>query len=179
MTKYIACIRGIGPGDPRKTNEKLRGVLESIGFSNVQSVISSGNIIFESDESDVGKLEARIEAAWPEQLGFEAATIVRSQSQLQAILDADPFGGVPHGQSTYQLVTFLKQPKKLDVALPYQPEGKPYKIVGQLGDTVFSVADNTAPKTVELMSWLERQFGKGITSRTPLTIGRILKKMDY
>jgi uncharacterized protein (DUF1697 family) len=178
MTKYVALIRGIGPGDPQKTNDKLRGVLESLGLTNVQSVISSGNIIFESSETDVRKLESRIEVAWPEQLGFEATTIVRSQSQLQAILDADPFGGVPHGQSTYQLVTFLKQPKKLDFALPYQPEGKPYKIVGQIGDTVFSVADNTAPKTVELMSWLERQFGKEITSRTPLTIERILKRMN-
>jgi hypothetical protein len=27
------------------------------------------------------------------------------------------------------------------------------------------------------MTWLEKQFGKDITSRTPLTIQRILKRM--
>src|SRR5687768_15284545 len=103
MTKYAALIRGIGPGDPRKTNEKLRGVLESLGFSGVESVISSGNIIFESDESDVHKLEEMIEEAWPKQLGFQATTIVRSEQQLQKIIDADPFKGAAHSESSYLL----------------------------------------------------------------------------
>jgi uncharacterized protein (DUF1697 family) len=178
MTKYVALIRGIGPGDPQKTNEKLRGVLESLGLTNVQSVISSGNIVFESSETDVRKLESRIEAAWPEQLGFTAATIVRSQAQLQQIIDADPFDGIPHGQGSYLLVTFLKNPVTPNFQIPFQPESKTYKVVGYTDGVVFTITDNTAMKTTELMTWLERQFGKEITSRTPLTIERILKRMN-
>ena len=48
MTKYIAFLRGIGPGNPNMRNEKLRGAFEELGFKNVQSVISSGNVIFDS-----------------------------------------------------------------------------------------------------------------------------------
>ena len=79
MTKYVALIRGIGPGDPRKTNKKLCGVLQELGFTDVESVISSGNVIFESPETDSAALEEKIEAAWPRLLGFTATTIVRSQ----------------------------------------------------------------------------------------------------
>ena len=178
MTKYIALIRGIGPGDPRKTNDKLRGVLESLGLSKVQSVISSGNIIFESDEEDVNKLEKMIEEAWPKSLGFEASTIVRSQAQLQNIVDSDPFDGGQHSSSSYQLVTFFKRPNKPSFELPYQPEGKPYIVVGHADNVLFTVTDTTKIKTPDVMVWLEKQFGKDITSRTLLTIGRILKKMD-
>lgn len=178
MTKYVALIRGIGPGDPQKTNEKLRGVLETLGLSDVKSVISSGNIIFESAEEDGNKLEEMIEAAWPKQLGFKATTIVRSRPQLQKILEADPFNGAQHSESSYLLVTFFKQPQKPDFDLPYQPPGKPYKIVGYTDNVLFSITDNTIMKTTDLMTWLEKQFSKDITSRTPLTIQRIIKKMD-
>lgn len=177
MATYVALIRGIGPGDPQKTNKKLCGVLETLGFSNVRSVISSGNVIFESDESDIRKLESKIEAAWPALLGFRATTIVKSQAQLQKLLDADPFNGTPHAEGSYLLVTFFRRPAKPGFSLPFQPPGKPYKIIGYADDTLFSVTDNSVIKTSDLMTWLERQFGKDITSRTPLTVQRILKKM--
>ena len=177
MTKYVALIRGIGPGDPGKTNEKLRGVLESLGFSSVESVISSGNIIFESNEHSVRKLEEAIEAAWPKQLGFQATTIVKSQTQLQELLDADPFNGTAHSNSSYLLVTFLKRPTRPNFSLPYQPPGKPYKVVEYADGVLFTITDNTVIKTTDLMAWLEKQFGKDITSRTPMTIQRILKRM--
>ena len=178
MTKYVALIRGIGPGDPQKTNEKLRGVLESLGFFRVQSVISSGNIIFESDESDPHKLEDLIEAAWPEQLGFTATTIVRSQAQLQRVIDIRPFGETPHSAASYLLVTFFRRPTQPEFDFPLYPPNKSYRIIGYEDDALFSITDNTIIKTTDLMTWLEKQFSKEITSRTPLTIQRILKKME-
>ena len=178
MTKYAALIRGIGPGDPQKTNEKLRHVLETLGFSKVASVISSGNIIFESEETDIHKLEDMIEAAWPRLLGFQATTLVRSQAQLQEILDADPFDGTPHTEHSYLLTTFFKRPTEPSFDIPYQPPGKPYKVVAYADGVLFTVTDNTIVKTTDLMTWLEKQFGKEISSRTPLTIQRILKRME-
>lgn len=178
MTKYVALIRGIGPGDPQKTNKKLCEALETLGFSNPTPVISSGNVIFESDETDTKKLEEIIESGWPELLGFQATTIVKSQQQLQKLLDADPFSGIVHSPSSYLLVTFFKHPTKPDFEMPFQPEGKTYKIIGQNGDALFSITDNTIVKTTDLMTWLEKRFGKEITSRTPLTIERILKRMN-
>lgn len=177
MAKYVALIRGIGPGDPRMTNDKLRGVFEALGFTDVQSVISSGNIIFTSEIRSTSKLEAMIETAWPKMLGFERSTIVRSEQQLRALVDANMFADMTHGKSSYLLVTFFKHPTTVDFELPYQPSGKPYQLVACTSDSLCSVTDNTVAKTPDLMGWLEKQFGKEITSRTPLTVERILKKM--
>lgn len=177
MPNYVALIRGIGPGDPNKTNEKLRGVLESLGFSRVESVISSGNIIFQTDIIETATLESMIEAAWPKLLGFEATTIVRSERQLEDLLNVDYFKDLTHSERSYLLVTVLKHPQKPDFAMPYQPPGKTYIIAGYENGAVFSITDNTQVKTTDLMVWLERRFSKHITSRTPLTIRRILKRM--
>lgn len=178
MAKYVALIRGIGPGDPQKTNEKLRSALEGLGFSNVRSVISSGNVIFESSETDVNKLESKIEAAWPKMLGFNAMTIVRSLAQLQKVLKAGFFDGLEHAEGSYLLLTFFKRPTKPTFDMPYQPPDKPYKVLGVSDNVLFTVTDNSVVKTTDLMTWLERQFTKDVTSRTPLTIERIVKRMQ-
>jgi uncharacterized protein (DUF1697 family) len=36
--KYAAFLRGIGPGDPRMRNDQLRGVFESLGYSDIPKI---------------------------------------------------------------------------------------------------------------------------------------------
>ena len=57
MIKYVALLRGIGPGNPNMRNDKLRSVFEKLGFSNVKTVISSGNVLFESLLKNVNEIE--------------------------------------------------------------------------------------------------------------------------
>lgn len=178
MTKYIALLRGIGPGNPNMRNDKLRGVFEELGFDNVQSVISSGNVLFESDRTDAKAMETEIEAAWPAKLGFESTTVIRSREQLQKLIEEEPFEGLAHGPKSYLLVTFFKHPIKIDFDFPHQPAGKTYKFIGPADLALYSVTDNTQVKTTDLMTWIEKKFGKEITSRTWLTVNRILKRMQ-
>lgn len=177
MTQYAALLRGIGPGNPSMRNEKLRRVCEELGFANVQTVISSGNIVFESDSGEPGEIESTLEAAWPEHLGFESTTILRGRHELEALVELEPFGDREHGRETYLLVTFTKAPPQVDFGFPHQPEAKDYQIVGGTARELFSITDTTSATSPDVMGWMERQFGKEITSRTWLTVGRILKRM--
>lgn len=172
MTTYAAFIRGIGPGDPRKSNESLRGVLTELGFENVQSVITSGNLIFTSDSADPEGLGDRIEEAWPELRGFSATTIVRSREQLGALVDRLPYAE-PHDRENYQLVTFFKRPQQRQDP----PEGMAIRVVGFVDGALCTVSNPSDLKTPEAMRWLEKTYSKELTSRTPLTLGRVLKKM--
>src|SRR5581483_8879431 len=109
MPKYVALLRGIGPSNPNMHQKKLEGVLEELGFSNVKTIISSGNVVFESPLKDIAKLEDKIERAWPAKLGFNSMTIVRSREQLKALVDKKPYGSTEHSRENYLLVTFFKQ----------------------------------------------------------------------
>src|ERR1700761_1842515 len=71
MPKYAAMIRGIGPENPNMRGEKLKMAFESLGLTNVRPVITSGNVVFESDITDTVRLESMVEAAFPRLLGFE------------------------------------------------------------------------------------------------------------
>lgn len=178
MAKYVALLRGIGPGNPNMHSSKLRGVFESLGFSDVQSVISSGNVVFETSINDTGSLESLVEKALPEQLGFTSTTIIRSQEQIEHLLKLDPFEGLQHSTGSYLLVTFFKNPTQVQFELPYQPPDKTYKLIGSTDNALFTVTDNTQVKTTDLMTWFEKQFGKEISSRTWLTVQGINKKFS-
>ena len=91
-TKYVALIRGVGPANPSQSNKNLKNVCEELGYRDVETVISSGNVIFETDSNDKDALGRELENAWREELGFESTTIVRSQQDLKRLVELKPFG---------------------------------------------------------------------------------------
>ena len=110
MHRYAALLRGIAPSGPNMTNDKLRGVFEGLGYQHVASVLASGNILFDSEESDVPALEQRIEGALTSELGITSSTIIRNHRELRTLLDSDPFPDLTHGSGTYLTATFLRYP---------------------------------------------------------------------
>jgi uncharacterized protein (DUF1697 family) len=176
--RYVALLRGIGPMNPNMRNEKLREVFRKLGFQNVQTVITTGNVLFESPSRAVKRLEATIEEAFQDHLGFSSTTIIRSHRQLYRLVDDNPFGKIEDTPTTRLNVTFLKEKQGTDLRFPYRAEKKGYSVVGMHGREVFSVVDLTGATTPDVMAWLEKQFGKGITTRTWKTVGRILKRLE-
>jgi uncharacterized protein (DUF1697 family) len=174
---YIAFLRGIGPGDPRKSNESLRKVFESCGFENVRSFISSGNILFESGEKDAVKLEKKVEKAFRDTHGIEVATFIRTKAEIETFLETAPFGKRKHSSTTYLIVTFLKKgvdAKALEAVLKDKKSG-----VGSYDKNLNALCnsvDTTASKTPDFMQKLEKLLGKEITTRTINTVERIAKR---
>lgn len=173
MPAYVALLRGIAPMNPNMRNQKLREVFEGLGFTKVQTVISSGNVLFETDKTDQLALETLIEQAIVDELGFTSATIIRSQAQLQALVEARPFKGAEHSKQTYLTITFLKTPLPAPARMS---SGKDYKITHTTPAEVCAVTNVDQLHTPDFMMQLEKQFGKTITTRTWKTVERILAK---
>ena len=167
--KYIAFLRGIGPGDPRKSNESLRSVFEKMGFENVRSFISSGNILFESSETDTAKLEKQIEEGFEKHLGISIGTFVRSKEELDAFIATKPFGEMKHSRQTYLTVTFFKKGAKVGKSKDYTYDKKLH--------AVCAVTNMTLEASPDFMIRLEKAFGKNITTRTYNTLERITSKL--
>lgn len=180
MTRYVALLRGIAPALPHNSNAELRAVHEGLGLRRVGSVLASGNIVFETDETDVPQLERRIQAALVDQLGIGGGTIIRSLEELRALLERDPFNGLTHGRGTYLVTTFLKDGELAPTEIPDDPDPK-VRVVGfdAPARAFLAVIDNSVPgKTPDFMTWLDRTYGKSITTRAWLTVQRIVRKLE-
>lgn len=153
---YVALIRGVGPGNPNMSGPKFTEFFEGLGFTKVKPVIASGNVVFESKETDEKALEDKIEENLPKKLDFSRMTIVRSEEDLKKLVKSDPFKGVEDKAPNYLLVTFFKDRRK----------------------EIATVLNMNTDKSTNFMAKMDRDHKKEVTSRTWKTIHRILKAME-
>ena len=91
--KYIALLRGINVGgNNRVPMAELKNCFENAALQNVKTYINSGNVLFESDEEDIKKLQTTIEAAIQESFGFPVSVLVISDATLQSVIKHAPSG---------------------------------------------------------------------------------------
>jgi uncharacterized protein (DUF1697 family) len=92
MPRYIAFLRAINVGGHHTVKmDSLRQLFESLGYSNVETFIASGNIVFETTAKNARILEREIENGLREALGYEVATFIRTDAELAAIANYRPF----------------------------------------------------------------------------------------
>jgi uncharacterized protein (DUF1697 family) len=91
MPRYAALLRAINVGGHTVKMDELRRIFEAIPLRRVESVIASGNILFDSASTDAAKLESRIEASLEKALGYEVGTFVRTGPELAAVVALEPF----------------------------------------------------------------------------------------
>ena len=91
MTRYIALLRAINVGGHVVKMEHLRRLFEQLGCSNVETFIASGNVIFETASTASASHEEKIARHLGESLGFNVATFLRSDIELDRIARHRPF----------------------------------------------------------------------------------------
>lgn len=92
MSKYAAFLRGINLGRHRRiSSAELRSLFEGMGFRDVGTFRTSGNVVFDAGREPLAKMGVRIEQGFAESLGYEVAIFLRTVSEIRAIVDHMPF----------------------------------------------------------------------------------------
>lgn len=92
MTKCISSLRGINVTGQKKIKMKELGFLyKSLGFTNVQTYIQSGNVIFECAEADLASLVVTIESGIKQKFGYDVSVLVTTPKKLRKIIDNNPY----------------------------------------------------------------------------------------
>jgi uncharacterized protein (DUF1697 family) len=167
----IALLRGVNVGGHKKIPmAALKRAFEAMGFQDVRTALASGNVIFETSSKDP-RLDLAISRGLEKTFGFPVPVILRTVRELRAIVDSDPFRSVPSAPDVKPCVTFLpeKKPGRSRVRLPTPGPG--FRVLRVTPGEVFSVVKLSEDgRTPDLMAFLERAFGKGITTRTWPTV---------
>jgi uncharacterized protein (DUF1697 family) len=149
----------------------LKRAFESAGFTDVRTLLSSGNVVFTAARRAPAALERHIEAVLGAKLGTPFLTMVRSVDQLRALLAADPFQAFRVPSGAKRVVTFLRKPPG-KVALPPTRDGA--RILAVRGTEAFTIYERT-PKGPVFMTLIDKTFGKEQTTRTWETVAKIAK----
>ena len=174
--QIVAFLRGINVGGHAVMKmPDLKKAFEKLGFGNVRTLLASGNVIFESKETDRKVLTNTIEAALRKAWKKDISVILRSLDDLKKLESTEPFKGIKATPSTRLYVTFLSEKASpRAITIPYNtPE---ICILHATPTEVCSVVDLSKGKgTPELMALLEREFGSNLTTRNWNTVVKALK----
>lgn len=145
----------------------LRKCLEEAGYSQVRTVLASGNVVFDAKTAQPSAIEHRIEKVIEEGLGRFFGSTVRTAEHLQTLIESNPFSGFDLDPEAKLVVTFLRRPASTMPQVPMERDG--VRILKHLGTEVFTayVPNEKGPV---FMNMLERAFGREITTRTFETV---------
>lgn len=108
MKTYIALLRGINVSGQKKIKmADLRGYLEELNFENIRTYVQSGNVVFQSKESNQVTLAGQIEKKIAEKYGFDVVVMVKTRQELVHVLENNPFIRDRQEDTSRVYVTFL------------------------------------------------------------------------
>jgi uncharacterized protein (DUF1697 family) len=177
MIKYVAFLRGINVGGHKTIKmEELKKAFEALGFESVKTLLASGNVLFVAPAASESTLAKKIEKKLAMAFGHEIGVLIRKIEGLQRLAEANSFAGVKVTPQTRLYVTFLAEKAKSSLKIPYASPDQNFKIIRATESEVCSVLIlSSNSRTVDLMSILEKEFGRKVTTRNWNTISKILK----
>ena len=92
MTQYVAFLRAVNLARRRRvSSSELRSLFEELGFEDVGTFRTSGNVIFGAEPEPLLRMAERIETGLAEALGYDVVIFLRTASEVRAIANHQPF----------------------------------------------------------------------------------------
>lgn len=170
MPRYAAFLRGVMPTNAKMPD--LKQAFEAAGFTDVSTLLSSGNLVFTASSASEAALQRKAEAAMTGRLGRAFLTIVRPVDALREMLASDPYRAFRLPGEAKRIVTFLRERPASKLTLPVELDGA--RILAVDGKSVFS-AYVPSPKGPVFMKLIDKTFGSEQTTRTWQTVTKVTR----
>lgn len=133
MITFTAFLRGINiSGKNKVPMAELKMIFEGLGFSEVKTMLNSGNVVFNSESEDLKEITQKIKTALAEKYDFDIPVVVLKKSELEEIVAQAPqwWGTedkafyhnlifIMEGTNSEQIMTALGEPKaEIEQILP-------------------------------------------------------------
>ncbi|GGZ16220.1 DUF1697 domain-containing protein [Novosphingobium colocasiae] len=91
MTRYCAFFGSINVGGNRLSMADLRYAFEREEFANVETVVASGNVLFDYDDRPTEGLEELFAHMMADRFDIESFVAVRTKDEVRTAIDENPF----------------------------------------------------------------------------------------
>ena len=178
MPRYIAFLGSINVGANRLTMADLRYAFEREEFENVETVVASGNVLFDYDERPTQGLEELLAHMMAERFDIDSFAAVRNVDEVREAIEANPFAatGDPAKVHTLFLSGEAREQDFAQLAQTHATRGPEQLALGPrclFIDYVEGVGRSRLTN-----AFIERRLGQRGTARNIASLRRILAKME-
>ena len=172
MPRYVALFRGINVGKAKRVAmADLRSLLGRLGYTDVKTLLNSGNAVFTARAGSPEKMAARIRGAVADDMGVDAMVVVKSDQDVAAMIAGNAFGKIA-SDSSRLLVAMCGGEKALAALAPLAGKdwGRERVHVGKHAAYIWC-ADGILESTA--LGALMKELAGGGTTRNWATLGKI------
>ena len=167
---YLALLRGINvSGHNKIPMAELRQLCTELGWSDVQSYIQSGNLVFRSETSPEN-MEAELETALQRRFGFSIPVVVRSAEAWASYTKNNPFPKAAASEPKWVLLTLSKQPPNKNTKEELLERADKGERVARVGDVLYIHYPQGVGRSKLTPALLDRLVGSPVTARNWRTV---------
>ncbi|HLV15594.1 MAG TPA: DUF1697 domain-containing protein [Xanthomarina sp.] len=169
---YIVLLKGINVGGHKKVPmADLRELLATSNFKNIQTYIQSGNVILQSSEKNLLKIEEIIKNAILKHFGFEVSVLVKTRLELQRIFESCPFSEEQKKNSYFIMLHDLSEDNLVKTVSEKVYEGETYKIIK---DCIYFFSEKGFGQAKFNVNFFERKLNTFATARNYKTMLKLM-----
>lgn len=178
MTRYVALLGAINVGGNRLSMADLREALEREDFEEVETVVASGNVLFEHEQRPSEGLAEKLAWVVRDRFDIDTFAVVLTREELAAAIAENPFAD--DGEEKFVHTLFCDgQPGENQVrGLILDHEGRgPERIASGTRALHIDYVEGAGNSKLT-GDFITRRLGLRGTARNMRSMKRILAKMD-
>ena len=175
---YVALLRGINVGGKNMVSMKaLKDSFERLGFEGVQTYINSGNILFQTSETDARKIEDQIDRMLVRDYALKGKTVVRSQPEMARLVKTIAKTWRIDPQSRYNVIFLRHAIDSRKVLTQLTPDADIEEVVYCPGTLLWSARVTDLKRTM-MAKLSSKAIFQEMTVRNVNTTRKILELME-
>jgi uncharacterized protein (DUF1697 family) len=171
MTRFVALLRALNVGGRKLSMDDLRAVVQSLNFTDVQTYIQSGNVVF-SGVGTTSTSEERLEKAIKERFGIEVPTLVRTASQWQSYLEP-PFSSEELSSPNHVLLGLCKDEPNASAAEVLAKRATYDECIKMDGNAIWLYFPNGIGQSKLTPALIDKATGSATTLRNLNTVRKL------
>jgi uncharacterized protein (DUF1697 family) len=173
VPRYALLVRGINVGKAKRlAMADLRALLADAGYTDVRTLLNSGNAVLTGPEVDPAEQAARVEGAIAERTGLDVRCVVLTAEELRDVVKAHPFTEVATNGSRMMahVLAATPDPERLAAHDPVALDPDNTKLVGRV---IYQWCPDGLLEAPPVGGFAEKHLGVAVTTRNWNTITKL------
>jgi len=170
--RYVALIRGINVGRAKRVAmADLRTLLSRLGYSDIRTILNSGNVVFSATHQPPSRIGKHIEEAMSERLGVSGRVTVLTAAEFARVVEENALVEVATDPARL-LVAFCSDASRLKQleAVKRQEWAPEAMAAGSLAAYVWCSEGILESRLLQVVG---RALGESTTTRNWATVGKV------
>lgn len=176
-TRYVALLRGVNLGAKRRIGmADLRAAVGDLGFTDVSTLLQSGNVLFTSEGGSRKQVAAKLEEGLEKAFGMNVRCMLRTGPEIAAVAEANPLAGVATEGARYMAI-FLSDDPDPELLAEHDPVALDPDGI-RLGDRViYQWCPDGVLEAPPVPAFADKHLGVWTTARNWNTVEKLAAKL--